>query len=226
MQDDVVVITGAFGRLGTAARRLAAEREARLALIDHAHHCPDGPEGLVLGGVDLTDYAQAERAMAAVRGQLGAVHVLLNIAGGFVWETLADGAPETWERMFRLNLLTAANACKAAAPHLVESGAGRIVNVAAASAVKAAAGMGPYTASKAGVMRLTEALAEELKAQNVTVNAVLPSIIDTPQNRADMGEANAAKWVKAEDLAAVMLFLASREATAVTGALVPVTGRV
>jgi NAD(P)-dependent dehydrogenase (short-subunit alcohol dehydrogenase family) len=92
--------------------------------------------------------------------------------------------------------------------------------------VKAGAGMGPYAASKAGVMRFTEAMAEELKDRNVTVNAVLPSIIDTPQNRADMGEAEAAKWVKAEELAAVMLFLASREARAVTGALLPVTGRV
>jgi NAD(P)-dependent dehydrogenase (short-subunit alcohol dehydrogenase family) len=226
MNGDVVVITGAFGQLGGAVRRLAAERGARLALVDHSQHCPEGPEGLVLGGVDLTDAAQAKRAMHAAREHYGAVHVLLNLAGGFVFETIEGGDPATWDRMFALNLKTCANACAAALPHLVESGAGRIVNVGAASALKGAAGMGPYAASKAGVLRLTESLADELKDRNVTVNAVLPSIIDTPQNRAEMGEKNASKWVRAEDLAAVILFLASREATAVTGALVPVTGRV
>jgi NAD(P)-dependent dehydrogenase (short-subunit alcohol dehydrogenase family) len=140
--------------------------------------------------VDLTDPAAAERAMRTVRERLGALHVLLNIAGGFVWETLEGGDPASWERMHALNVTTAVNATRAALPHLLESGAGRIVNVGAAGAVKAAAGMGPYAASKAGVMRFTEALAEELKTKGVTVNAVLPSIIDTPQNRADMPDAD------------------------------------
>ncbi|MDB5448342.1 MAG: short-chain dehydrogenase/reductase, partial [Phenylobacterium sp.] len=102
----------------------------------------------------------------------------------------------------------------------------RIVNVGANGAVKAGAGMGAYAASKAGVHRLTEALAEELKADGVTVNAVLPSILDTPTNRADMPGADFDAWVKPEDLAAVILFLASEPARAMTGALVPVTGRV
>ena len=226
MDGDVVVITGASGNLGQVVARVAAERGARLALIDHGRREPAVEGALALGGVDLTDAAQAKRAMDAARAELGAVHVLLNLAGGFVWETVEGGDPATWDRMFALNLKTAANACAAALPHLVESGAGRIVNVGAASALKAGAGMGPYTASKAGVLKLTESLAEELKERNVTVNAVLPSIIDTPQNRAEMGEKNAAKWVKAEELAEVILFLASRRARAVTGALVPVTGRV
>ena len=226
MEGDVVVITGAFGQLGGAVRQAAAARGARLALVDHARHCPDGPEGLVLGGVDLTDYEQARRAVDAVQAELGAVHALLNLAGGFRWQTLEEGDLATWDLLYALNTKTAVNACRAAIPHLKASGAGRIVNVGAASALKAAAGMGPYTASKAGVLKLTESLAEELKADDVTVNAVLPSIIDTPQNRADMGEADASKWVRPEDLAAVILFLASREAGAVTGALLPVTGRV
>ena len=226
MKGDVVVITGAFGQLGGAVRAAAAVRGARLALIDHSHHCPDGPEGLVLGGVDLTDAGQAARALDAVQAELGAVHALLNLAGGFRWQTLEDGDLGSWDTLYALNVKTAVNACNAALPYLKASGAGRIVNVGAASALKAAAGMGPYTASKAGVLKLTESLAEELKDQGVTVNAVLPSIIDTPQNRADMGEADAHKWVKPAELAEVILFLASREASAVTGALLPVTGRV
>ncbi len=125
-----------------------------------------------------------------------------------------------------MNVQTTANASRAAIPHLKRSPAGRIVNVGANGALKASLGMGAYAASKAGVHSLTQALSEELKGDGVTVNAVLPSIIDTPTNRADMPKADFASWVRPEELAAVMLFLASEEASAVTGALVPVTGRV
>ena len=125
-----------------------------------------------------------------------------------------------------MNVKTAANASRAALPWLRKSAAGRIVNVGAMGAVKSAAGMGAYGASKAGVHRLTESLAEELKGEGITVNAVLPSIIDTPANRADMPDADFSAWVSPADLAKVMLFLASPDGRAVTGALLPVTGRV
>jgi NAD(P)-dependent dehydrogenase (short-subunit alcohol dehydrogenase family) len=125
-----------------------------------------------------------------------------------------------------MNVETASNASRAAIPHLKRSGSGRIVNVGANAALKAGLGMAPYAASKAGVHALTQSLAEELKGDGVTVNAVLPSILDTPANRADMPKADFASWVAPEDLAAVILFLASEAARAVTGALIPVTGRV
>jgi NAD(P)-dependent dehydrogenase (short-subunit alcohol dehydrogenase family) len=128
--------------------------------------------------------------------------------------------------MHALNVKTTLNASRAALPHLKASPEGRIVNIGANGAVKAGHGMGAYAASKAGVHRLTEALAEELKPTSVTVNAVLPSIIDTAANRADMPDADPKKWVAPADLAAVILFLASPEARAVTGALIPVTGKV
>jgi NAD(P)-dependent dehydrogenase (short-subunit alcohol dehydrogenase family) len=128
--------------------------------------------------------------------------------------------------MYRLNVVTATNACRAAIKYLKRSGAGRIVNVGSAAALKAGAGMGAYGAAKAGVHSLTQALAEELKADNVTVNAVLPSIIDTPTNRADMPNADFSTWVAPDELAAVILFLASEQARPITGALLPVTGRV
>ncbi|MGH9651720.1 MAG: SDR family oxidoreductase, partial [Terriglobales bacterium] len=142
-----------------------------------------------------------------------------------VWQTVAEGDAKTWERMFALNLKTALNASRAALPHLIEA-KGAIVNVGANGATKAAAGMGAYAASKAGVARLTEALAEELKEHDITVNAVLPSIIDTPLNRADMPKADFAKWVQPAQLADVIVFLLSERARAVTGALIPVVGRV
>ena len=127
--------------------------------------------------------------------------------------------------MYALNVLTALNASRSAIPHLATSGTGRIINVGAMGALQAGSGMGAYAASKAGVHRLTEALAAEWKGK-ITVNAVLPSTIDTPANRASMPKADFAKWVTAEELADVILFLASDAASAVTGALLPVSGRV
>ena len=231
MQGRAVVITGGFGVLGQAAANEAVARGARVALLDYAPRPPAGlAEALgggaaLLGGADLADPAAAERAMAAARDALGGIDALLNIAGGFVWQTLADGDPANWNAMFRINTLTCANASRAALPSLIASGRGRIVNVGANGAVKAGAGFGAYAASKAGVHKLTESLAEELKGR-VAVNAVLPSILDTAQNRADMPAADPSKWVRPADLARVMLFLASDEAGPVTGALIPVTGGV
>jgi NAD(P)-dependent dehydrogenase (short-subunit alcohol dehydrogenase family) len=226
MAERIFVITGAAGVLGSAVASAAAERGLRLALIDHASDCP-GPDGaFVQTGVDLTDAVQAGAALDAVADRLGGIDALLNVAGGFRWEKLEGGDWQTWPAMHRLNVLTAANASRAAIPHLKRSPAGRIVNVGSAAALKAGIGMGAYAASKAGVHSLTQALAEELKADGVTVNAVLPSIIDTPANRADMPKADFSAWVRPQDLAAVMLFLASEDAQAVTGALLPVTGKV
>lgn len=230
MSGRVIAITGAFGVLGQAVAKAAAAEGARLALIDFANEAPAGsPSGegvLVLSGVDLTDAVQAGAAMDAVADRFGGIDALLNIAGGFTWETLQAGSIGSWPSMYRLNVQTAATASRCAIPHLKRSAAGRIVNVGSAAALKAGLGMGAYAAAKAGVHALTQALAEELKGDNVTVNAVLPSIIDTPQNRADMPDADASAWVAPADLAAVILFLASEAAVAVTGALVPVTGRV
>jgi NAD(P)-dependent dehydrogenase (short-subunit alcohol dehydrogenase family) len=226
----VFAVTGAFGVLGSAVAKAAADAGARLALIDFAKDPPPGvPLGsdvLVLGGVDLTDANAAGAAIDAIAERFGGLDALFNIAGGFSWEKHEGGDWQTWHRLFLMNVQTAANASRAAIPYLKRSAAGRIVNVGANGALKAALGMGAYAASKAGVHSLTQALAEELKGDGVTVNAVLPSIIDTPANRADMPKADFASWVRPQELAAVMLFLASEEASAVTGALLPVTGRV
>jgi NAD(P)-dependent dehydrogenase (short-subunit alcohol dehydrogenase family) len=226
MAGRVIAITGAFGVLGSAVAKAAAEQGARLALIDFAKDGPTVEGAFVRSGVDLTDANQAGAAVDAVADHYGGLDALLNIAGGFAWEKVEGGDWQTWPNLYRLNVLTATNASRAAIPHLKRSAAGRIVNVGSAAALKASLGMGAYAASKAGVHALTQALAEELKGDNVTVNAVLPSIIDTPTNRADMPKADFSAWVAPADLAAVILFLASEGSTAVTGALVPVTGRV
>lgn len=225
MSERVIAVTGGHGVLGRAVVAAALADGLKVAIIDHAGG-QSAPEGVLeLGGVDLTDPASAAKAIEAVAAHFGRLDALLNIAGGFVWQTTDDADP-AWAKMFALNLTTALNASRAALPYLKTSPEGRIVNVGANGALKAAAGMGAYAASKAGVHRLTEALAEELKDTSVTVNAVLPSILDTARNRKDMPDADPPRWVRPSDLARVMLFLAAPESRAVTGALIPVTGRV
>ena len=225
MSERVIAITGGHGVLGRAVVEAALADGLKVAVIDHVRgqSVPDGV--LDLGGVDLTDPASATGAIDAVAARFGRLDALLNIAGGFVWQTTDDADP-AWSRMFALNLTTALNASRAALPHLRGSPEGRIVNVGANAALRSTAGMGAYAAAKAAVHRLTESLAEELKDTSVAVNAVLPSILDTPQNRADMPDADPAKWVAPADLARVMLFLASPGSRAITGALIPVVGRV
>jgi len=226
MNGKVVVITGALGALGKVVTEEALARGARVAAVDHApSQIPPAPDRIELGGVDLSDAAQAKKAIDAAAAHFGRLDALINIAGGFAFETVADGDPKTWQRMYAINVLTALNASRSALPHLAASRSARIVNVGAIAALQAGAGMGPYAASKAGVHRLTEALAAEWKGK-ITVNAVLPSIIDTPANRASMAKADFSKWVTPQELAEVILFLASDAASAVTGALLPVSGRV
>ncbi len=225
MQGKVIIVTGALGALGKVVAEAALSRGARIAGIDHApSQLPPTPERIEIGGVDLSDPTQAKTAVDAAAKHFGRLDGLINIAGGFAFETVGDGDIATWQRMHALNVLTALNASRAALPHLAKSTAGRIVNIGAMGALEAGNGMGPYAASKAGVHRLTEALANEWKGK-VTVNAVLPSIIDTAANRADMPKADFSKWVTPQELADVILFLASDAASGVTGALIPVGGR-
>jgi NAD(P)-dependent dehydrogenase (short-subunit alcohol dehydrogenase family) len=226
MNGKVIVITGALGALGRVVVDTAVARGARVAGIDHAaSQAVATPDRIELGGVDLSDSGQAKKAIDDAAAHFGKLDALVNIAGGFIYETVADGDIKSWQRMHALNVLTALNTSHAALPHLAKSPAGRIVNIGAMGALQAGAGMGPYAASKAGVHRLTEALAAEHKGK-ITVNAVLPSTIDTPANRADMPKSDFSKWVRPQELAEVILFLVSDAASAVTGALIPVAGRV
>ena len=226
MNGKVIVITGALGALGRVVAETAVARGARVAGVDHApSQAAATAERIELGGVDLSDSVQAKKAIDSAAAHFGGLDALVNIAGGFTYETVADGDIKSWQRMHALNLLTALNASHAALPHLAKSQAARIVNIGAMGALQAGAGMGPYAASKAGVHRLTEALAAEHKGK-ITVNAVLPSTIDTPANRADMPKSDFSKWVRPQELADVILFLVSDAASAVTGALIPVAGRV
>jgi len=227
----VVVITGAFGALGSAVARAFGQTGARLALIDLAQPSTDlqqefgGKGHMVLGGADLADVDATRKAMAAIAMRCGGIDVLVNVAGGFRWEKVEDGDIDTWDSLYTMNLRSAVVATKSALPAMLERGGGRIINIGAGAAGRAGPGMGAYAASKAGVQRFTEALAEELKDRNITVNAILPGIIDTPRNRLDMPKADFTRWVSTEAIARVIVFLASADAAPITGAAIPVFGR-
>jgi NAD(P)-dependent dehydrogenase (short-subunit alcohol dehydrogenase family) len=230
LTDQVVVITGGMGNLGRAVARAFEVAGFRVAVIDHgavpeAEAAKTSDRYLPVGQIDLTQFAQAEHAINTIAGKLGRIDVLVNIAGAFRWQTLADGDISGWDQMYDINLKTAVIASKAALPSILKSDAGRIINIGAGAAAKAAAGMGAYAASKSGVLRLTESLSEEVKDRGITVNAVLPGTIDTPQNREAMPKADTSKWVPPEAIADVVVFLASEGARAITGAAIPVFGR-
>lgn len=219
-----VIVTGGFGVLGQAVAQAFAAQGDTVARIDFAGQAQRPLDGVLdIGGVDLTEATQTADALAKVVAAHGGVDILVNVAGGFIWETLEGGSLASFSRMHAINLLTAATITQLALPALKRSVAGRIVNIGAGGAVKGAMGMAPYAAAKSGVHRLTEALAEELAGTSVTVNAVLPSIIDTPTNRADMPDADTSTWVSPAAIAKVIVLLAASDAGAISGALIPVT---
>lgn len=223
-----IVITGAFGALGSNVATRVRAAGATVACIDFAptSKAPSAiADCVLLGDVDLSSPDAASKALRSGAQQIGGLDGIVNIAGGFRWEKIEGGSLETWNQLYNVNLRTAVNAVQAALPLLHKQG-GRIINIGAAGAVKAGAGMGAYAASKAGVAKLTEALAEELKDSGVCVNAILPSIIDTPINRADMPTADHDRWVKPEQVADLIVFLLSDHASAITGAQIPIVGRV
>jgi len=233
LKGKTIVITGAFGTLGAVVADAVRVAGAKVAAVDRVEQAkaPAFTAGITaFGGVDLGTPAAAEAAFKTIADTLGGIDGLVNIAGGFRWEKIADGHVDTWDLLYNINLKTALSATKGALPHLLKGaavhGSGRIVNIGAAGAIKAGLGMGAYAASKAGVAKLTEALAEELKDSGITVNAIQPSIIDTAPNRTDMPDADFTRWVKPQQLADIIVFLLSAQASAITGALIPVTGRV
>jgi NAD(P)-dependent dehydrogenase (short-subunit alcohol dehydrogenase family) len=229
VQQRVVIVTGAFGALGSAVARKFAATGATVVLLGRGAVPPElarefeGPH-ILIPGVDLAEADSASKAISSTVDRTTRIDALVNVAGGFRWETLESGDIATWELMFAMNLKTAVNASKAVLPHLLVRG-GSIVNIGAGGAARAHAGMGAYAASKAGVERLTEALAEELKDRNITVNCVLPGVIDTPQNRATMTGADFSRWVAPAAIADVIHFLTSDAARAVNGAAIRVFGR-
>ena len=217
-----IVVTGAGGTLGRAVLKAFADRGDQVAAIVRrpATGLPDAVRQIA--GGDLADPASASSALRDAASVLGdGIDALIHLVGSFEWSTVEQGRPETWRRLFGDNVETTLAAVQAALPWIGDGGA--ILCVGAASAEPAAAGMGPYAAAKSGVARIVEALASELKPRGIRVNAILPSIIDTPRNRADMPNVDPAGWATPAAIADVVLFLAGAQTRAISGALIPVT---
>ena len=228
--NQTILVTGASGNLGQAVGTAFAEAGAKLALIDrHRDHLErafgaENADRLYLT-VDLLDQEQVTAAAASARARFGRIDVLCNIAGGFrMGQVVHETSNDNWNFLFDINARTLLHAVRAIVPQMLADGGGKIVSVAAYAAQKGSAKMGPYIASKDAVIRLTETMAAELRDRNINVNCVLPTIIDTPENRAAMPDADPARWVAPRDLASVVLFLASDAARAIHGAALPVTG--
>ena len=225
-----VLVTGAAGNLGHAVANVFSERGANLVLVDLdrktlAQRFGDEDGHRLFVAADLGGQHDANRVADLAMARFGRIDVLCNIAGGFrMGEPVHETSDATWQFLFDLNAGSVLHMARAIVPHMLASGGGRIVNVAAYAATKANANMGAYSASKSVVIRLTEAMAAELREQRINVNCVLPTIIDTPANRKAMPDADPGRWVAPEDLARIIVFLASPAARAIHGAAIPVTG--
>lgn len=225
-----VLVTGAAGALGRVVAGAFFDQGASLVLVDRRREDLErvfGAEGerRLLAAADLLDAQQVAAMADAAVQRFGRIDVLCNLAGGF---RMGDAVHETsdadWDFLFAINARTVLHTARAVVPRMLEAGGGRIVNVGAFAAGKGVARMGAYVASKATVIRLTETMAAELRDKHINVNCVLPTVIDTPDNRTAMPDADPARWVAPQDLASVIVFLASDAARAVHGAAVPVTG--
>lgn len=218
------IVTGGFGELGSAVSNALAQQGHKVCRVDFAAAPTENSHGtLDLAGIDLSKAKDCERVISTVTQSFEGIDVLINIAGGFSWATFEEDPISSWERMHAMNLLTAVTMTKLAIPEIKKSAAGRIINMGALGALSADAGLSAYAASKSGVHRFTEALSKELLHTAVTVNAILPSIIDTQANRSSMPDADTSQWVTPNSIAEIISFLISPAARSISGALIPVS---
>lgn len=234
MKNKVAIITGAVGNLGAATARCLQELGAKTVLVDRApdrvreafKDLAESRDHWLAGGFDLTNPESLAKLVEQTLARFGRVDALVNTVGAYrggkpAHETdLAD-----WDFLFNINVRSTLLCCRAVIPQMLRQGGGKIINVASRDGLKGSAGYAAYSASKSAVLRLTESLADELKASNINVNCILPSTIDTPQNRAAVPNGDYSKWVAPGAIADVIAFLASDAARAIHGAAIPVYGK-
>ena len=225
-----VLLAGAAGTLGLAAAKVFAQEGAQLVLLDRtpvseAALAALAPAHCLCIALDLFDASKVGNTVEQAIARFGRIDVLCNLTGGFAMgDAVHETSDSTWDFLHDINVRTLRNTARAVVPHMLRQGGGKIVNVGAYSAQRGVAGMGAYIAAKSEVLRITEAMSAELRMKNINVNCVLPTILDTPQNRADMPDSDPQRWVHPHDLAKVIAFLASDAARAIHGAGLPVTG--
>lgn len=232
MNHNVILITGAAGNLGRAVSSKLAASGFRLALVDRTVESldtvvaglPKDGEYLALPSIDLSDSAAAIEMAAHVVKRFGGISGLVNTVGGFRTSPVIEEAVDQWQLMMTLNAYVTLITSAAVLPFMRNAGFGRIVHVSAAAGLKAGANQAAYAASKAAVIRVVESIAEEHRKDGITANCILPSTIDTPQNRADMPDAPTDSWVRPSAIAELIEFLVSEQSRVVTGSAIHATG--
>jgi NAD(P)-dependent dehydrogenase (short-subunit alcohol dehydrogenase family) len=227
-----MIVTGAAGNLGRATAARLANEGVNLVCVDRTAEAlntmvqtlPANAKVLTFAGADLGSPAVAQAMVEAATDSFGGVDALINTVGGFATGPVSDDAIDQWDLMMNLNARVALVTSIAVLPAMQAARYGRIVHIAAAPGVKAGANQAAYAASKAAVLRLTESIAAEHRANRITANCILPGTIDTPQNRAAMPDAKVSDWVSPDSIARLIAFLVSAEAAVVSGAAIPATG--
>ncbi len=223
----VVLVTGVTGGLGGAVARAFLESGATIAGVSRERDHNSFPGEKYMGvAADASSPEGAKSAVENVLANLGRIDALAHLVGGFAGgQPTAETTDEVWARMMKLNLNAAFYVMRAVLPSMLRAGRGRIVAVGSRTAVEPAAGLSAYGASKAGLVSLVRTISAETRASGITANVVLPSVIDTPANRAAMPSADYSRWVRPESIARLIVWLASDAAADISGAVVPVYGR-
>ena len=236
LRGKVVLVTGATGGLGRVVVKRLLESGAVVAAVhrDEAKYSDlvafaGGAKDSLAGfRADVTSETDVRAMADEVVRRYGRVDALLNLAGGYRGGAdTASTSEEDWDFLMRTNLKSVFLCSRAVLPIMIKAGSGRIVSVAARPAVenKGRAKSAAYAVSKAGVVVLTEAIAEETRRSGITANCIVPGTIDTPKNRAQIAGGDVSRWVDPVDIAEVLLFLASDESSAASGAAIPVYGK-
>ena len=233
LEGKAAIITGGTGGLGKAVMaEFLSQGVSVLSTYLHEKELEECRnlvdefgDKVAFGKADVTRASDVTEVTRLAFEKFSRIDILVNVVGGFTQSPLAETDEETWDRMMQMNLKSAFLCSKSVIPHMMRQGRGSIVNIASRPALKGSPGLSAYGASKAGVLNLTQSLAEELKEHNINVNAIIPGTMDTPGNRKSMPGADFAKWVQPRDVARVIAFLSSDDARAVSGAAIPVFGK-
>ena len=233
LKDKVAIITGGTGALGRAVVSAFLQEGSRVActyIVDEelkglSSIIERHKSNVLFIKANVTKEEEVKKTIQETLEGFERIEILVNIVGGFAYAKIIDTDEKTWDSMMNMNLKSAFFCSKAVLTHMIKQNYGRIVNISSRPALKGSAGVGAYSASKAGVLNLTETTADEVKDYDINVNAILPSTIDTPANRRDMPNADFSKWVKPEAIARVIVFLASDDSKPISGAAIPVYGK-
>jgi len=233
LENKVAIITGGTGGLGKAVvsvflsegAKVLSTYIARGHLGESVDIKEEFGERLIFGKANVTKAKDMSKIVERAIKRFGRVDFLINIVGGFAMAKIVDTDEGVWNKMINMNLNSAFISSKAVLPQMIKQKYGRIINIGARPALRGASHMSAYGASKAGVLNLTQSMADELANYNINVNAIIPGTMDTPRNRKDMPKADFSKWVKPEEIAEVISFLCSKEGDKISGATIPVYGR-